>query len=109
MSGDLDFADLIAAIEKRIDSSDLVTWHSAVRTAGGAVIVLYRKVGDSHLYGQLFDQSFFDGFGDQSAEALAAIIVANELEPPHDGGDRRRPASVESSLLPEELIHWVAI
>lgn len=101
--------DLIIAIEKRVERSDLAAWHSALVTDGDALVVLYRKTGDPRLYGQLFDRSFFDGFGDESVESLAATIVANEIEPPHDAGRGRDPESVEPSLLPEEPIHWVAL
>lgn len=105
----MNIGDLITAIKKRVERSDLAAWHSALVADDDALVVLYRKTGDPRLYGQFFDRSFFDGFGHEPVESLAATIVANEIEPPHDAGRRRGPESVEPSLLPEEPIHWVTL
>lgn len=62
----------------------------------------------AHLYGQIFDDSFFDGFEDETAESMATTIVANEIEPPHGAGVVDAPSSLNPSLLPDEPIRWVA-
>lgn len=99
---------LLVAIEHRLERSDLASWRDGFTLPGDAIVVLYRKRDDATLYGQVFDSRFVEGFEGETAETLAATIVANEIEPPHDGGSPTPPPGVELSNLPQEPVRWVS-
>jgi hypothetical protein len=99
--------DLLVRIESRLERSDLASWRGGFLDPDGGIIVLYRKRDDPTLYGQVFDSRFFDGFEGESMESLAATIVANEIEPPHEGGEADRPVGIDMSNLPQEPVRWV--
>jgi hypothetical protein len=98
----------LQSIQGRLERSDLASWRDGFTIPGDAIVVLYRKRDDATLYGQVFDSRFVEGFEGETPESLAATIVANEIEPPHDGGSPTPPPSVELSNLPQEPIRWVS-
>jgi hypothetical protein len=98
---------LLENIERRLERSDLASWQGGFIGAGDAIVVFYRKRGDATLYGQVFDSRFFEGFEEETPESLAATIVANEIEPPHDGGALTSPLMIDPTNDPGEPVRWV--